>query len=211
MRERDPLGAWLRSFALPAPRRAWGGVRIVRQGIATVWADFRSRPFVLLPLRSHRPRRQLPYEDNHVFGKRNSALTIRYPVNDHRAIFSVKQYRWPPDALENPNSSPLLEGVARMRGAYDNIEHMLAENREIPAKLEATGRQLTAVFRAELASEACKRQQPGSVQFQPRPAYSVSRTTNICSNNHRRSTNQADGGRDEPHDMTQRASWPQCF
>jgi hypothetical protein len=87
-----------------------------------------------------------PYEDNHVFGKRNSALTIRYPINDHRALLSVKQYRWPPGALENPSSSPLLEGVARMHGAYDNIEHMLAENREFSAKLARLEEQLTTLY-----------------------------------------------------------------
>ncbi|MGC2634808.1 MAG: hypothetical protein WA215_11405 [Candidatus Cybelea sp.] len=145
MRERDPLGAWLRSSR---------SQRRVGPGAVCASCGKESRPYGLIfgrdPSCCYRCDRiaqgQLPYEDNHVFGKRNSALTIRYPVNDHRAIFSVKQYRWPPDALENPNSSPLLEGVARMRGAYDNIEHMLAENREFAAKLGQLEEQLTAVF-----------------------------------------------------------------
>ena len=42
-----------------------------------------------------------------------SPLTIRYPVNDHRAVFNVKQLDWTPESLENPNGDPLLEAMAR--------------------------------------------------------------------------------------------------
>lgn len=142
MRERDPVGAWLRDTR--AARRVGG----------KACACGEARPFALItgrsPPRCFRCERlahgREPYEDNHVFGQRNSGIVIRYPVNDHRAIFSVKQYRWPPGALDNPNSSPLLEGVARMHGAYENIEHMLAENREYAAKLAQLEDQLAAVF-----------------------------------------------------------------
>ncbi len=58
----------------------------------------------------------------------------------------MRQYRWPPGALENPNGSPLLEGVARHHAAYDNIEHMLAENREFSAKLAQLEEQLTTAY-----------------------------------------------------------------
>jgi hypothetical protein len=91
-------------------------------------------------------RGQPPYEDNDVFGRHNSGLKIRYPINDHRAIFSVKQYQWLPGALENRNGSPLLEGVARMHGAYDNVEYMLAENRSFAAKLAQLEEQLTILY-----------------------------------------------------------------
>lgn len=142
MRDGDPIGAWLR------------GARASRRVGAKACACGEVRPFALISGRSppvcFRCERlahgREPFEGNHVFGKRNSSLTIRYPVNDHRAIFSVKQYHWPPGALDNPNSSPLLEGVARMHGAYDNIEHMLAENREYAAQLARLDGQLTAVF-----------------------------------------------------------------
>ncbi len=143
MRDCDPIGAWLR--ATRAQRRV---------GDRAACACGEARPFALISGQS-RPlcfrcerlaQGREPYEDNHVFGKRNSALTIRYPVNDHRAIFSVKQYRWPPGALDNANSSPLLEGVARMHGAYDNVEHMLAENREFSAKLAHLDEQLTTLY-----------------------------------------------------------------
>lgn len=143
MRDCDPIGAWLRDTR--ASRRV---------GRRAACACGEARPFALITGRSpsicfHCERLahgREPSEDNHVFGKRNSALTVRYPVNDHRAIFSVKQYRWPPGAQANPNNSPLLEGVARMHGAYDNVEHMLAENREFSQKLAQLEEQLTTVY-----------------------------------------------------------------
>ena len=106
MRRPAPIGAWLRD------------IRAQRRVGCKACACGEKRPFALLPGRSpplcYRCERfaqgREPYERNHVFGKANSALTIRYPINDHRAVFSVKQYRWPPGALENPNGSPLLEG-----------------------------------------------------------------------------------------------------
>ena len=142
MRDRDPIGAWLRD------------TRAQRRVGRAPCACGEARPFALITGRSpplcYRCERlahgRKPYEDNHVFGKRNSSLMIRYPVNEHRAVLSVAQYHWPPGALDNPNTSPLLEGVARMHGAYDNIEHMLAENREFAAKLAQLEAQLTILF-----------------------------------------------------------------
>ena len=115
-----------------APSAASAGRRRarLRRG-APVCADFRSVPPCCFRCERLAQGRE-PYEDNHVFGKRNSPLTIRYPINDHRAVFSVAQYRWPPGALENPNGSVLLRGRAHAR-AYDNVEHMLAENRDFAA------------------------------------------------------------------------------
>jgi hypothetical protein len=143
MRTCDPIGAWLRDTR--AQRRV---------GSAAACACGETRPFALitgrLPPLCYRCERlahgREPFEDNHVYGKRNSALTIRYPINDHRAIFSVKQYRWPPGALDNPNGSVLREGIARMHGAYDNVEHMLAENVAYAAKLAQLEEQLTTIY-----------------------------------------------------------------
>ena len=143
MRERDPIGAWLR--ATRAQRRV---------GRAAACPCGEARPFALISGRSppvcFRCERlahgREPYEDNHVFGKRNSTLTVRYPINDHRAVFSVAQYRWPPGAQENPHGSVLLAGVARMHGAYDNVEHILAENRDFAAQLARVDELLTVVY-----------------------------------------------------------------
>ncbi|MFY9720676.1 MAG: hypothetical protein WAK16_13640 [Candidatus Cybelea sp.] len=87
-----------------------------------------------------------PQEDDHVFGKRNSPLTIRYPINDHGAIFSVKQYHWPSGALDSPNTSVLREGIARMHGAYDNVEHILDANRAFAQKFAHLEEQLTIIY-----------------------------------------------------------------
>jgi hypothetical protein len=54
--------------------------------------DSNQRPAVLLSLRAACSRRP-PYEDNRVFEKANSRLTIRLPVNDHRAALSMAQRR----------------------------------------------------------------------------------------------------------------------
>ncbi len=132
MRERDPIGAWLRDTRA---RRRVGSVPCVCG---------EARPFALMSRRSppicFRCERiaqgRSPYEDNHVFGKRNSDLTIRYPINDHRAVLSVAQYHWPPEVLENPDGDPFLAAAARFRGLYDNVEHMLRECVEEAERLE---------------------------------------------------------------------------
>lgn len=123
MREHDPIGAWLRD------------TRAARRVGRKACACGEARPFALISGRSSpicfRCERlahgREPYEFNHVFGKRNSPLTIRYPVNDHRAIFNVKQLDWTPESLENPNGDPLLESSARFHGLDNNVGHMLAD------------------------------------------------------------------------------------
>ena len=106
-----------------------------RVGNAAACACGEARPFALirgrLPPICFRCERlahgREPYDLNHVFGKRNSPLTIRYPVNDHRAVFNVKQLDWTPESLENPNGDPLLEALARFHGLDNNVVHMLAD------------------------------------------------------------------------------------
>lgn len=119
MAERDPIKAWVRTSR--AQRR-------VGQGASCTCGE--RRPFALITDRlcfkcdriaNGRP----PYEENHVFGKRNGALTLRVPVNDHRAVLSVAQYGWPPRTIENSDGSPLLEAAARFRGLHDNMQYML--------------------------------------------------------------------------------------
>jgi len=145
MRELDPIGGWLRNSR--SKRRV---------GPAAVCASCgkESRPYALIfgrkPPCCYRCDRIVqgrpPYEDNHVFGKRNSDLTIRYPINDHRAVLSVAQYRWPPGALENPNGSVLLASIAESHGLYDNTEHMLAEHKANSARLLHVEELLVTVY-----------------------------------------------------------------
>ena len=75
-------------------------------------------------------------------------LTIRYPVNDHRAVFNVKQLDWTPETLENVNGDPLLEAMARFHGLDDNVAHMLADCIEFLPKMKLVRDQLVAVYGA---------------------------------------------------------------
>jgi len=126
MREDDPTGAWLRSSR---------SQRRVGPGAVCATCGKESRPYGLIfgrePPCCYRCDRiaqgEPPYEHNHVFGKRNSDLTIRYPVNDHRAVFNVKQLDWTDKTLENPNGDVLLAGIARFHGLEDNTAQMLAD------------------------------------------------------------------------------------
>lgn len=143
MREHDPIGAWLRSSR---SRR--------RVGAGAACACGEARPFALISGRSppicFRCERlahgREPYEDNHVFGKRNSALTIRYPINDHRAVFNVKQLDWTPETLENVHGDPLLEAMARFRGLDNNVVQMLADCIEFLPKMKHVRDQLVEVY-----------------------------------------------------------------
>ena len=122
MRKRNPAAAWVRNAR--AQRRV---------GEDAACACGERRPFALISRREpqccYRCERlahgRAPYEDNDVFGRRNSSLKIRYPINDHRAVLSVAQYRWPTETLENPDGDPLLAFAARYRGIHDNFKYML--------------------------------------------------------------------------------------
>lgn len=141
MRARDPVAAWLR--ATRAQRRV--GVK------AACALCGERRPYALIagrvPPCCFRCERlahgRSPYELNHPFGQRNSDLTIRCPINDHRAVLSVAQYNWPPETLENPAGDPFLAAAARFRGLHDNFEYMLADCVREAERLE----QLSATMR----------------------------------------------------------------
>ncbi len=172
MRERDPIGAWLRDTR--AQRRV---------GHAAACACGEARPFALItgmkPPICFRCERlahgREPYEDNHVFGKRNSPLTIRYPINDHRAVLSVKQYRWPPGTLENPGVDPFLAAAARFRGLHDNFECMLDDCLKEAARYEVLsallGRKYGPMWWAEASAPSAKdgqERRKKSTQSKPR-------------------------------------------
>ncbi|MFY9738284.1 MAG: hypothetical protein WAK11_04440 [Candidatus Cybelea sp.] len=123
MRRRNMIGGWLRA------------TRAQRRVGSAACACGEARPFALIAGRSppmcfcceRVARGRPPYELNHVFGKHNSDLTIRYPVNDHRAVFSVKQLDWTPETLENPTGDVLLGSIARFHGLDNNTAQMLAD------------------------------------------------------------------------------------
>lgn len=143
MRGVDPIGAWLRNTR--AARRV-GRHAKCRCGEARPFALISGRLPAICFRCERLARGREPYEDNHVFGKRNSPLTIRYPVNDHRAIFSVKQLDWTPGTLENANGDPLLEALARFHGLDDNVGQMLADCIAFAPRLKYVQDLLVTVF-----------------------------------------------------------------
>lgn len=123
MRECDPIGAWLRDTR--AQRRV--GRKACPCGEARPYAiiSWRSRPICFRCERLAQGRE--PYEDDHPFGRHSGGLTIRIPINDHRAILSVAQYQWPPETLQNPEGDPFLASAARYRGLFNIISYILAD------------------------------------------------------------------------------------
>jgi hypothetical protein len=163
MHESDPIGAWLRD------------TRAQRRVGRVPCACGEARPFALITGRSpplcHRCERRAhgrkPYEDNHVFGKRNGSLMIRYPVNDHRAILSVAQYHWPPETLENSEGDPFLAAAARFRGLYDNIKYMLDNCVEEAQRLEQLSKAMRQKYGRRWWSERLEAEPSGSTCHRP--------------------------------------------
>lgn|GEM_PF-2247479 len=121
MAERDPIKVWVRESR--AQRRV---------GIGAACPCGEVRPFALLPTGvcfacDRITRGREPFENHHVFGKRNGPCMVRMPVNDHRAVLSVAQLSWPPKTQENVGGSPLLRAAAHVRGFSDMIRHLLDE------------------------------------------------------------------------------------
>lgn len=131
----DRIAEWLRNVR--AQRRA---------GVGAVCAYCRKerRPFALITGRIPKccfacdqiAHGHAPYERNDAFGRRNSRLKIRVPINDHRAVLSVAQYHWPPETLRNPDGDPFLASAGRYRGLYDNFEYMLGDCLKEAKRLE---------------------------------------------------------------------------
>ncbi len=141
MRERDPAAAWRRTTR--AQRRAAVGAVCACGESPAVRADLRPRAAVLLCLRPDRARPR-PCEDDHPFGQHNADLTVRVPVNDHRAVLSVAQYQWPPETLQNPDGDPFL---ASARAVPRALQHLRVHARRLPQRSRTAG----AVERAHAA------------------------------------------------------------
>jgi hypothetical protein len=63
-------------------------------------------------------------DKHHVAGSANHPVTVKIPVNDHRAILSTAQYDWPKKTLENPTGDPLRAAAACIRGLIDTIRYL---------------------------------------------------------------------------------------
>lgn len=64
-------------------------------------------------------------DQHHVAGQNNHPGTVPVPVNDHRAVLSVKQLQWPAETLRNPDQSPLRAIAGCVRGFIDFVEYCI--------------------------------------------------------------------------------------
>ena len=65
-----------------------------------------------------------PFEDDHVAGQHNDAVTVPLTINDHR-VRSDMQRDWPSKTLRNPEGSPALACAARVRGVMDHLQLLI--------------------------------------------------------------------------------------
>ena len=115
MRRRNTIGGWLRD------------TRVQRRiGRAAACACGEARPFALISGRSpplcFRCERlahgREPYEDNHVFGKRNSPLMIRYPIGQPSGASMQAG-----DDMPGP-ANPPVEASRFLWAAANNVRHV---------------------------------------------------------------------------------------
>jgi hypothetical protein len=86
-------------------------------------------------------------DQHHVAGKANHPVTIPVPANDHRAVLSEEQYKWPKATLQNSDGNLLLAIAGCIRGFYDTVVYLLQKLLLwIPERLEALNVCLTAQF-----------------------------------------------------------------
>ena len=98
----------------------------LRRG-AAVCIDYGPVAADLLPLRSSRTQAARRTSSITSSASATAPLTIRYPINDHRAVFNVKQWTGHRRRSKIVNGDPLLEAMARFHGLDDNVVHMLAD------------------------------------------------------------------------------------
>ena len=92
-------------------------------------------------------RGKTPFEYHHVGSKNNSPVTVRVPLNDHRAELSTAQYDWPKRTLENQHRSLLLSAAGCLRGFIDFIHYLIRKLLGwIPPFLEALDECLVGLF-----------------------------------------------------------------
>ncbi len=130
---RDPIGAHQRGAT--AARRIGDGGRCAC-GETRPEALIQGRTPTICAACERRRLGQTELDDHHVFGRANSPVTIRVPVNDHRADLSVAQYDWPKETRENSDGSPFLSAAAHIRGFIDTIVYLTNQLRWIPELLE---------------------------------------------------------------------------
>lgn len=121
---RDPEGAYVRRTT--AARRV--GRRRCACGESRPKALIpRSKPVVCAACQRQAQGKSTD-DDHHVAGVSNHPITIRVPVNDHRAELNAAQLDWPKETRENPRGSPALAGAACIRGFIDTIVYLIKQS-----------------------------------------------------------------------------------
>jgi hypothetical protein len=144
--QRDPGAAYQRKIA--AERRFPPGSRC--ECGETRPETFVSNNPVICAACDRVSRGKSALDEHHPAGKSNSPITIRTPVNDHRAELSPAQYDWPKETLENRDGSPLLARAGCVRGYIDTnaylVEKLLRDHAEF---LELLNQLLVEKFGSE--------------------------------------------------------------
>jgi hypothetical protein len=101
------------------------GSRCHRCGEADPWALIAGRDPMICAECDRIDRGKSVYDKHHLFGRANSAFTIRVNVKHHRAFFSVRQYDRHPDILRNPRRDPIVKATAIALGLLDLLAYLL--------------------------------------------------------------------------------------
>jgi hypothetical protein len=108
-----------------ATRRIGEGKKCSKCGETRTRALIPSSDPVICAACDRKARKKSEKDNHHIAGPANSPITIKIPVNDHRADLSVSQQDWPRKTLANPDRSPLLSGAAHIRGFADIIVYLV--------------------------------------------------------------------------------------
>lgn len=114
-----------------AHRRQLIAVRRIGEGAKCKCGEARTRALipssdpVICAACDRKDRDKREADNHHIVGRANNEITIKIPVNDHRADLSTSQQDWPKKTLQNPDRSPLLSGAAHIRGFADIIVYLV--------------------------------------------------------------------------------------
>ena len=140
----DPIGAHQRKATAT---RCVGDRRCSCCGEARAKALIRDSNPTICHECQRRTKGHTATDKSHTAGAANSPETVRVPTNDHIAVLSVEQYRWPKETLQNPERCLLLAAAGCVRGVIDHLHYLIDKFLLwIPEMLE----KLSAFLRDEL-------------------------------------------------------------
>lgn len=182
----DPIRAHQRSAI--AARRVGQGARC---------ACGEARPDALIPGSEPKicagcqrvQKRKHPTDFHHVAGRRNSAITIPVPVNDHRAVLSPAQFDWPKETLENPTGDELLKIAGSLRGYIDTNSYLLDTLlRPLPEMLEALAKKKWSKTPKKKDDKMKGKRHEGTTDKQKKNAHRSARVSSATKNGARQTS-----------------------